>query len=638
MSNQENLSKSLTINDIFKDRYIIPLYQRNYAWGKDEIERLLDDISKASENTENNYYIGTLVVYKRNDDRFEVIDGQQRLTTLYILLSYLGKNNIDEKLGFEHREQSTSSLKKLKDKTIPNDNIGNAYKIIENFFKNKDKTKFQNFLLNNVIIIRTEVPPQTDLNHYFEIMNNRGEQLEKHEILKVRLMNKLNKEDKAQKLFAKIWDCCSDMNRYAVMSFVSDFRKVIINENLDLNNEGIDLNGLFKKLLGQYKDDSNNNEDKSISEIIKKADKLLNNIEEDNDEQKELFHSIIDFENFLIYVLKIYLENKKNENFKDIPLDNKKLLEIFNTYFKNNDETSNNIKEFSIILLKTRILFDNYIIKSKIGDQEDDWSLQQPKYYSESKNKKWNYINSLFNQKTQEDKTANHNQIIMLLSMFHVSYPQRIYKNWLYAVLRGLTIKNWAETEENYITELEKLSDKFYIDICKRLKDQNSDIMETILDAQFKYNRPDNESLFNNGTSVQNFIFNRLDYILWKNKVKSKNGETVNQQYRFRTSNNSVEHYYPQSYIGEKVDKESCNNFGNLCLIPRSRNSSLNNYSIEQKQAHYKPKKDKSTIPYDSLKQQIMMSYEFWGKDEILEHGKEMKEILNNELTKYKNE
>ena len=51
---------------------------------------------------------------------------------------------------------------------------------------------FADYLFSHVQIIKVEVPPDTDLNHYFEIMNNRGEQLEKHEILKAQMMSVLN--------------------------------------------------------------------------------------------------------------------------------------------------------------------------------------------------------------------------------------------------------------------------------------------------------------------------------------------------------------------------------------------------------------------------------------------------------------
>ena len=78
----ENLVKS--IKEIFdtSNKYIIPLYQRNYAWGKEQIEALIQDIYEAYKNQSSNYYIGSLVVLRRHNGDYEVIDGQQRLTTL----------------------------------------------------------------------------------------------------------------------------------------------------------------------------------------------------------------------------------------------------------------------------------------------------------------------------------------------------------------------------------------------------------------------------------------------------------------------------------------------------------------------------------------------------------------------------
>ena len=67
--------------------YIIPLYQRAYAWEDKQLTQLIEDISDISDDT--NYYIGALVVSKQND-RYEVVDGQQRLTSLYLLMNCLG--------------------------------------------------------------------------------------------------------------------------------------------------------------------------------------------------------------------------------------------------------------------------------------------------------------------------------------------------------------------------------------------------------------------------------------------------------------------------------------------------------------------------------------------------------------------
>ena len=99
-NNQENkYLKELSIKKLIKSgNYIVPIYQRNYAWSEKEITQLIDDINDyckenkdKKENEKNNYYIGTLVVYKK-DNINEIIDGQQRLTSLYILISVL-KNN-----------------------------------------------------------------------------------------------------------------------------------------------------------------------------------------------------------------------------------------------------------------------------------------------------------------------------------------------------------------------------------------------------------------------------------------------------------------------------------------------------------------------------------------------------------------
>ena len=83
----DNLGKS--IKEIFnaRNKYIIPLYQRNYAWGKEQIEALIQDIYEAYEKDKNsNYYIGSLVVLRRHNGDYEVIDGQQRLTTCVIFV------------------------------------------------------------------------------------------------------------------------------------------------------------------------------------------------------------------------------------------------------------------------------------------------------------------------------------------------------------------------------------------------------------------------------------------------------------------------------------------------------------------------------------------------------------------------
>ena len=91
--------------------FTIPLYQRSYAWEYDQIKQLIDDISDVKEGKK--YYLGSLVVFERKDKNiFEVVDGQQRLTTLYLLMKCLG---IDTRLTleFDCRDRSKKTLENL---------------------------------------------------------------------------------------------------------------------------------------------------------------------------------------------------------------------------------------------------------------------------------------------------------------------------------------------------------------------------------------------------------------------------------------------------------------------------------------------------------------------------------------------
>ena len=84
--------KEVSIEELYlvsdQIKYEIPIYQRNYAWEKEEITALIQDIYDAyKKDPQKCYYVGTLVSFYRGDNVYEVIDGQQRLTTVRILLA-----------------------------------------------------------------------------------------------------------------------------------------------------------------------------------------------------------------------------------------------------------------------------------------------------------------------------------------------------------------------------------------------------------------------------------------------------------------------------------------------------------------------------------------------------------------------
>ena len=651
MSNAKEYVKTLTISDSFNDEnkcnYIIPIYQRNYAWGDDEISSLLQDIKNACEKNkeqDKNYYIGSLVVYRRDNGDFEVIDGQQRLTTLTLIMHHLGKLSF-RNVSFEHRDESEQALSNLNSETLPS-NFSQALKTIKKVFDEwgNNKDEIVKFLLDKVEIIRTEVPEGTDLNHYFEIMNTRGEQLEKHEILKARLMKVLPTPIE-QSLFAKIWDSCSDMSRYVVMGFDSELREVI------LGGDWRKARGFFKTILNENSGKPENPREpkNSIVELIN-AEVKIEKKEQSQDKYDGEFTSVIDFPNFLMHVLRIYLEMFDKCKYStqndpcNVSLDEKLLLKSFEGKF---EEKPKKVRIFIYTLLVCRYLFDLYVIKSNmIRTDYENWSL-----WKIVKRKSSYYYKNVFGDDgldKNDDEALNDadptKKALMLLSMFHVSNPSRIYKNWLYAVLRWLFKNKDNITPDNYVDFLEDLCDKFYFgNNC-----QGKDITDIILDkveVEFEFNLGSKESseykkYWDRGVNVPNFVFNRLDYQLWKlpgEKVKDflKNDgwltentkNAIWKKFRF-TFRSSVEHHYPQHPIdGQRI--EDVDMFGNLYLLSQSKNSRLNNLTPVAKRDIIKPWNN-----CDSLKQVIMMSHDKWGEDEIKVHGEKMLTILNQPLSK----
>jgi len=650
--------KQLSIGELFAEeqsKYVIPIYQRNYAWKKPQILQLIDDIADfalANQSPKKNYYIGSLVVFQRSKDgiiNLETIDGQQRLTTIFILLCVLknkfGQNiNFKQNLVFESREISSISLQaifegKVDEASRKQDlNIGilNAYQYILTALNKIEKNKINNlclYLLQNVKLIKIPLPEDTDLNHYFEIMNNRGEQLEKHEILKAKMLKTLTKDKKASTLFNLIWEACSNMEKYVQYGFSPTQRNQLFGRKNQTDKDGwhyfnannfADIQQLVdadteqdnnaKEIIKTQANDSTQQPDKDLTSKRNTIQEIIKIQANDSPHQthkeaaSERFTSPINFANFLLHVLRI--QTKQN-----IPLDDKQLLIVF----ADDDINIVFVKKFAFNLLKLRFLLDKYIIKRHI--EQDQWSLQK---LLRSKNKN-TYSGYYANTFENENKNK---QILMLLSMFHVSNPTLIYKHWLNASLKYLSEQEDISAD-NYADYLEKLANAFLYD--RYLAKEPKDYFELIYtNHTTSKNTIDdlNKSLLNKGTQVENFIFNYLDYQLWKNERYTKfiqgntNAKYKNFIFSFRSS---VEHFYPQNPIEniEELDGEHLNNFGNLCLIARSQNSRLSNFTPKAKTDFYTKNRVK-----DSIKQGIMMSYEKWEEHEINEHSELMKKLL----------
>lgn len=663
--------KSFSIKDLLSDsaRYLVPMYQRNYAWGEGEITQLVQDIldyqpKKDPAGKPQTYYIGTLVVFKRSDGRYEVIDGQQRFTTLSLLVNWLKHNrNLagvinwydSVNLEFESRPISTKTFEALFRGDLPHRLRGDAYneglvkgyeligKALENHgFREEQLKSYCNYFFDNVQITRIEVPPDTDLNHFFEVMNNRGEQLEKHEVVKAKLMSVFNehiqdKEDRRKSLNAltRVWDTCANMERYVQYGFSVEERHKIFGQNdwglFKPTNFGDLVQMLSSTVSTGENDETRNGQGRSLTAILEDANLGIDTPTKEEPAGSERFNSVINFSNFLLHVLRLI--SCYPSDTEGVPLDDKQLVEQFEQRVLRQKDPVAEVKGFVYALLKCKYLFDQFIIKREFAQGSDGWSIKRLRCYRSEGAQRGNYLNTFGDGDGGYE--GENRQILMLLSAFHVSTPTLVYKHWLNGALRYLFNVEQVKAS-NYLQYLEELAKKF---VFQRFLAQGTvqsyyDMIYggTAVERQNEWSDLNRQKM-RFGAIENNFVFNFLDYLLW---CQNRNTDEVTKRFEF-TFRSSVEHFYPQHPMeGYDPMEETLHAFGNLCLISHSKNSRLSNFQPQQKREHFKDSLKRNEI--DSLKLlemlRLLEKKGNWGESEIREHEDSMLKIIQLTLKK----
>ena len=563
---------SLSVNRLLnEDTYAIPLYQRNFAWTYNEIEQLLNDVADAfQEDRDNYYYIGTLVVNKENDI-FKIIDGQQRTTALNLIaLALKHEFGFDRlkavNLTFPARQKSNKNIQKLftKKKILEGDEneltrgYGHAKDALKKVLEERhlNPQSFVDYLFENVIIFRSVLPEDLDLNLYFERFNSRGEQLEAHEILKARMMAKFGTEQEMAQKFARIWDACAEFDKPVASQFKMRRKRADDFQERERIFGWHFTNYSFHNIYNDI--DFHQNERRKLSDILgKKINEKNIEVEKDFGD----YTTIIDFPTFLLHVLAI-AEGKKTD---EIQLDDKKLLALFD--IKNKDKTW--VIEFSEFLLRIKHIFDNYIVRNSNMDSssrnKDEWFLQKGTYYEyqpNGKSKEHYIVEERFTNNTFSDSEINQN-IILLQSMFAVTFTANRDSRWLYEILQFLF---------NYIEELNQTE----------FASQFKDFLEKMA---VRYAE---ERLFTEDKSIKKYgaipvyAFNFVDYVLWKNRAKlEKEYKDIKFDHFKFAYRRSIEHWYPQNPNGHdgesQLPAEFLHSFGNLCIITDSQNSKFGN-------------------------------------------------------------
>ena len=573
--------------------YEVPIYQRNYAWGSDQIEQLIEDIK----STDDDYFLGNLIVNQKENNVYEVIDGQQRLTTLFLLERYLGIAIANDALRFEARDKSNRTLaalpntNQLTDELLSSE-IKEGYKIIDDYFEktglSSDKEKFIK-RLDKVNLIRVQVPAKIDLNHYFEIMNTRGEQLELHEIAKANFLSKITSPiDK--KIASDIWEYCSNMDSYIQMNYHKDKRDMIFsNDWSSLSEQIVDFDSLF----GCYQNESVTEVRFTLEEILQGEGVLSGESTSSEELENERFESIISFPNFLLQVNKAITISIADD---DSSLDDKNFLDII----KNNWADESSAKHFLFMMLKARVIFDKYVLKREFArdyKETGKWSLQRLEKYRDARTDKPKYIGTFGG-----DEDDRNRQIRTLQSALRITYTSPKTMHWISLVLSSY------------------------------LNDENADILKILESyAQSKVDTSRYETA--SGFGFERIVFTYLDYLIYRDGYSFNGHEMIRPlssdwQFQFRSS---IEHFYPQNPTElPPWENDDSNCFGNLALITVSGNSIFNNASPDGK-ASSNPGIIAQSLKLKIMAEMMSQNNNIWDQKLAHIHQDEMFKILRSD-------
>lgn len=201
---ESNLSYSSPNTDIKAisqlkwDQLKIPSYQRPYKWTVKNVNQLISDIHHFQLEKVSSYRIGTLVLHN-HDGIYYIVDGQQRIVTISLLLSYFFNNeDFNDSQVVKNYQDLCESIRRFSD-TIKFANPYSIYNVIENWntivTRRDDLTvDFFDFLLNKCEMVEVRLNNVSEAFQFFDSQNSRGKDLEPHDLLKAYHLREIDSE------------------------------------------------------------------------------------------------------------------------------------------------------------------------------------------------------------------------------------------------------------------------------------------------------------------------------------------------------------------------------------------------------------------------------------------------------------
>lgn len=583
--NTHRYTPKLIVEEKSNYSFNIPLYQRLFTWGEDQVKGLLLDLKEHFEKTDSDtpYYLGMLSSIGKGSV-YDLIDGQQRFTVMTLLAIVLrqydnrweGFLDGGKRLHFVARPKdqeylqsaisgSNVSLEETNEKMESAINLMIIF-MKEQFDMDEARRAFASNTFERISFFFSVLPDEylnnpMSLNKYFEAMNAGGKGLEQHEILKVQLLRGKNDQER----LTRIWNSVSEMEHF------------IIKKREDLREE--DFRQLYKNAIDLCRNDRyddafslcessyDSEDDVEIGKITAEKRKEENYHKEEPDNQ-----SILSFSEFLMMILDIHQNLNGSYSFYRADLL---------SAFANNPLSD--VHLFYNMMLFHRLLLDYYIITKSVDSSGNKYEL-----------------------------------IARMGNDFEVDCVRQ-YQSMLY--VSGTPYYKWLKPLLIFLASRPTQNADSLLNVIKYIDNSIRKFPSSVECFDYKKN-PDR------------YWFWRLDYYLWEKKElffdTAKEQEIV-RDYVFR-SNRSLEHLHPQHQDNnEEWPIECVHMFGNLAMISQSFNSQQSDDPVTIKFARISDQAHNHAL--QSLKLYRMYldakgSPDGWTIDKMKSHQQKMFELL----------
>lgn len=599
---------------------VIPSYQRPYVWPSEDVIALLEQILEACDIGLPHYYIGTVltsVVASRDSSSahtiYEVIDGQQRMTTLMLLALALTEImpstaladfivwNKRPRLTFAIRdgvqrlfatwaglssEEDGGSVSEadeayIKHLAAARKALSDRLAALRRLRSDTYLAEVAEYLYSKVCWVNNIMPPGMDLNRLFSTMNNSGVQLEHSDILKARLLEVIGTQ---KQRYDAIWQACENMGDF----FERNLRKVFPDadwKNLKQDDLAEHSASTFPLKRGFAKGEQG----LTIAQLTK-----LSVVDPNQSEtpQEPRYHcrSIISFGLLLMHSYRIYLHQQRQDDV-DVRLHDSRLNDYFADFI--DQATERHAKAFIECLWAVRYQFDLWVVK---------WL---PESDSQVSNLRLTNVNrSRLDDGWRLVRTRLESSDLSQLQSVRNFTGERSAQYWLTPFL-GALVGGEAKTPGQVLKLLEHIDNKLSLaeesqkEASFALLNGDEVAMRSIDNVIEELEEP-------SGTRFEHYWFQKLEYILWRERDRFGTYDAAKLAIYRITSKNSVEHVHPQrEEFGVELARDHLDSFGNLVLLSPGENSSYSNQRVGKKREDFKGKPR-----YDSLK----LAHIFSGK------------------------